>query len=186
MGRGGTDLTAAVLGHALDADEINLYKVEYTTTQKGWLKTWEPGWIGVVHDAEPDQTITTMSYRDAAQLAHFGKKVLHPSTVHPAVEKQIPIFVRNNVDPGHPGTQICLTRGSDDYPVTSVTSVSVAKVRAWWRSAARCDAPHRRRQAREDFSLSLRALSLAAAAAAASISLCFLSLLSQLRPVLGE
>lgn len=128
LGRGGTDLTAAVLGHALDADEINLYKVEYTKTPEGWLDEWQPGWIGVVHDAEPDETIPTMSYRDAAQLAHFGKKVLHPSTVHPAVEKQIPIFVKNNVDPDHAGTQICHTRGSADYPVTSVCSLSVAKV----------------------------------------------------------
>ena len=129
LGRGGTDLTAAVLGHALDADEINLYKVVYTKTAQGWLDEWQPGWIGVVHDAEPDETIPTMSYRDAAQLAHFGKKVLHPSTVHPAVEKQIPIFVKNNVDPDHAGTQICHTRGSADYPVTSVCSLSVAKVR---------------------------------------------------------
>ena len=67
-----------------------------------------------------------MSYRDAAQLAHFGKKVLHPATVHPAVEKQIPIVVKNNYDPEHPGTTICATVPSET-PVTSVTSLSVAK-----------------------------------------------------------
>jgi len=127
IGRGGTDLTAAVIGHALDADEIQLHKVEYTKDEKtGWLKSWEPGWIGVVHDCEPDLTIPVMSYRDAAQLAHFGKKVLHPATVHPAVEKQIPIVVKNNYDPEHPGTIICATVPSDS-PVTSVTSLSVAK-----------------------------------------------------------
>lgn len=126
LGRGGTDLTAAVLGHALDADEIMLYKVEYTKDADGWLDEWEPGWIGVVHDNEPDVTIPHMSYRDAAQLAHFGKKVLHPATVHPAVEKGIPISVRNNYDPSHPGTLIGHARASD-APVTSVTSLSVAE-----------------------------------------------------------
>lgn len=127
IGRGGTDLTAAVIGHSLDADEIQLHKVEYTKDESnGWLKSWEPGWIGVVHDCEPDLTIPVMSYRDAAQLAHFGKKVLHPATVHPAVEKQIPIVVKNNFDPEHPGTTICATVPTDT-PVTSITSLSVAK-----------------------------------------------------------
>lgn len=126
IGRGGTDLTAAVVGHALDADEIQLHKVEYSKDEDGWLKCWEPGWIGVVHDCAPDVTIPIMSYRDAGQLAHFGKKVLHPATVHPAVEKQIPIVVKNNFDPAHPGTTIMATVPTDT-PVTSVTSLSVAK-----------------------------------------------------------
>lgn len=126
IGRGGTDLTAAVLGHALDADEIQLHKVEYSKDADGWLDKWEPGWIGVVHDADPEYTIPVMSYRDAAQLAHFGKKVLHPATVHPAVEKQIPIVVKNNYDPTHPGTTICHT-ASSDVPVTSITSLTVDK-----------------------------------------------------------
>ena len=83
--------------------------MEYTQTKDGWLKDWQPGfvfsllkvmqfvlqgnfgdamrgiicrWIGIVHDAEPTVTIPVMSYEIAAELAHFGKKVLHPSTVY--------------------------------------------------------------------------------------------------------
>lgn len=152
LGRGGTDLTAAVVGYALNADEINLYKVEYTQTEDGWLDEWQPGyeaptahcspitptqclrvlvvwllanrWIGIVHDAEPTVTIPVMSYDIAAELAHFGKKVLHPSTVFPAIRKSIPIFVKNNYDHSHPGTKIIAGADIDlSQPVISITSM---------------------------------------------------------------
>eukprot|EP00941_MAST-03F_sp_MAST-3F-sp1_P001814 g1814.t1 len=126
LGRGGTDLTAAVLGHSLDADEINLYKVEYTKTEDGWLDSWQPGFVGVVHDCEIETTIPVISYGDAAQLAHFGKKVLHPSTVHPAVEKDIPIYVKSNWDPTLEGTLIC-SKADSNRPITTVTGVEIDK-----------------------------------------------------------
>jgi aspartokinase len=106
LGRGGSDLTAAVLGYCLDATEVNLYKVEYTTRPDGWMDAWAAGWVGVVHDADPSATIASLSYEEARELAHFAKKVLHPETVSPAVEKAIPIAVRNTFDPRHPGTRI--------------------------------------------------------------------------------
>jgi aspartokinase len=106
LGRGGSDLSAAVLGHCLDADEVSLWKVEYTTRPDGWMDQWATGWEGVVHDADPTVTIPTLAYEEAAELAHFGKKVLHPETVSPAVEKAIPIAVRNTINPAHPGTRI--------------------------------------------------------------------------------
>lgn len=106
FGRGGSDLTAALLGRCLEADEISLFKVEYEKDSEGFLSKWTPGWVGVVHDAHPDQTIPALSYDAAAELAHFGKKVLHPKTVEPAVETGIPIRVRNTFDHRHPGTVI--------------------------------------------------------------------------------
>jgi len=106
LGRGGSDLTAAVLGYCLDAQEVSLYKVEYTTRPDGWMDQWASGWVGVVHDADPTTTIDKLSYEEARELAHFAKKVLHPETVSPAVEKAIPIAVRNTYDPLHPGTVI--------------------------------------------------------------------------------
>lgn len=106
LGRGGSDLSAAVLGHALDAQEVALYKVEHTTRADGWMDEWTAGWVGVVHDADPSATIGSLSYEEAAELGHFAKKVLHPETVFPAVDKRIPIAVRNTYDPGHPGTCI--------------------------------------------------------------------------------
>ena len=106
LGRGGSDLTAAVLGYCVDADDVSLWKVEYTTRPDGWMDKWAAGWEGVVHDAEPSVTIPRLSYEEAAEMAHFGKKVLHPETVMPAVEKAIPITVRNTINPSHPGTRI--------------------------------------------------------------------------------
>lgn len=106
LGRGGSDLSAAVLGYCLDADEVSLWKVEYTTRPDGWMDQWTTGWEGVVHDADPTLTIPSLAYEEAAELAHFGKKVLHPETVMPAVEKAIPIAVRNTINPAHPGTRI--------------------------------------------------------------------------------
>lgn len=124
LGRGGSDLTAAVIGHALDADEVSLFKVEYTTTEDGWMDEWQGGWVGVVHDADVTQTIPELAYEEAAELAHYGKKVLHPACVFPAVEKQIPILVRNTFDTSHPGTRIAAA-APGRAPVQAVTKIAL-------------------------------------------------------------
>lgn len=124
LGRGGSDLTAAVLGYCLDAQEVSLYKVEYTTRPDGWMDRWASGWVGVVHDADPTTTIDKLSYEEARELAHFAKKVLHPETVSPAVEKAIPIAVRNTFDPLHPGTVIGAAHTSSNSGLLSSSSSS--------------------------------------------------------------
>ncbi len=113
LGRGGSDLSAAVLGYCLDAQEIQLYKVEHTGVSGGgssggggWMQAWAPGWVGIAHCAQPDITIPSLHYEEARELAHFAKKVLHPDTVSPAVEKGIPILVRNSLQPELAGTRI--------------------------------------------------------------------------------
>lgn len=107
LGRGGSDLSASVLAYSLEAQAVELYKVECTTNEEGWLDTWEPGWEGVVHDADPTHTIPTLAYEEAAELAHFGKKVLHPQCVFPAVMKGIPIAIKNTLRPENQGTVVC-------------------------------------------------------------------------------
>lgn len=107
LGRGGTDLSAAVVGACLHASEILLWKVEHSSLPDGRMQDWKAGWEGVVHDAVPTSCIPEISYNEAATLAHLGKKVLHPDTVMPAVELRIPIGVRNTLAPTHPGTRIC-------------------------------------------------------------------------------
>lgn len=122
FGRGGSDLTAAVLSNTLrDVDEMILWKVECEKRDDGWLKEWKPGFTGVVHDADVEYTIPELSYDDAAQLAAFGKKVLHPSTVFPAIEKDIPVYVKNTIDPEHPGTKIHSDVDTEAQPVSSIT-----------------------------------------------------------------
>lgn len=106
FGRGGSDLTAALVGHCLDADEVALYKVEYNKDDEGFLQEWAAGWEGIVHDADVTTTIPRITYQVAAELAHFGKKVLHPDTVGPAIEKSIDVRVLNSLNHEHPGTTI--------------------------------------------------------------------------------
>lgn len=135
FGRGGSDLSAAVLGRVCDADSVTLWKVECTTGNDGWMTSWQPGFEGVVHDRDVTQTIDVLAYEEAAELAHFGKAVLHPETVTPIVEASIPILVKNSYDPQHPGTMICssdvVLMTDDDTDDTTVSdtarAVSVTK-----------------------------------------------------------
>jgi aspartate kinase len=94
LGRGGSDYTAALVGAALDAREIQIW-----TDVTGFL-TADPR---VAPTARP---IDRLSYAEAAELAFFGAKVLHPKTIQPAVERGIPVRVCNSHFPSEPGTRI--------------------------------------------------------------------------------
>ncbi len=94
LGRGGSDFSAALVGAAIDAEEIEIW-----TDVDGFL-TCDPN---LVPDAHP---IRTMSFDEAAELAYFGAKVLHPATVLPAKEKNIPVWILNSRRPEAPGTKI--------------------------------------------------------------------------------
>jgi bifunctional aspartokinase / homoserine dehydrogenase 1 len=91
LGRGGSDYSAAIIGAALDADEVWIY------TDVDGVMTADPR---VVPDV---RTLETLSYREMSELAYFGAKVLHPKTVLPALERGIPIRIRNTFNPTHPG-----------------------------------------------------------------------------------
>jgi aspartate kinase len=94
LGRGGSDYSAAVFGAALDATEIQIW-----TDVTGFL-TADPR---VVPEARP---LARLSYAEAAELAFFGAKVLHPKTIQPAVETGIPVRICNSRHPELPGTLI--------------------------------------------------------------------------------
>jgi len=103
LGRGGSDLSAAVIGNVLDADEVTMYKVESVAAEDGTMESWQPGWIGIIPKGSPStDTIPFMSYEEATHL----KKVLHPATCYPLMEKEIPIRVGNTLEFLHPGTLI--------------------------------------------------------------------------------
>lgn len=97
LGRGGSDYTAAILGAALDADEIQIW------TDVDGVLTADPR---IVKDARP---LPELTYSEAAELAYFGAKVLHPKTMLPAIDRGIPIRVRNTANPAFPGTRVVAT-----------------------------------------------------------------------------
>ncbi len=100
LGRGGSDWSAAIFGAALDADEIQIW------TDVDGIMTVDPR---VVAGAK---VIGEVSSDEAAELAYFGAKVLHPSTIKPAVEKGIPVRILNSMNPQVPGTLVS-AKGSE-------------------------------------------------------------------------
>ena len=88
IGRGGSDFSAALVGAGLNADRIEIW------TDVDGMKTTDPR---ICPDA---RRIKLISFEEAAELAYFGAKVLHPATVLPAVEKNIPVLVLNSRNPG--------------------------------------------------------------------------------------
>ncbi len=110
LGRGGSDYTASILGHALDADEIWIW------SDVDGVLTADPRIVPGAH------SIRQLSYKEAAELAYFGAKVLHPKTVRPAVEKGIPIRMLNTFNPTHAGTWIT-SETTDSMLVKAVTHI---------------------------------------------------------------
>jgi bifunctional aspartokinase / homoserine dehydrogenase 1 len=94
LGRGGSDYSAALLGSALPADEVWIW------TDVDGVMTADPR---LVADA---RTISVLSYREVAELAYFGAKVLHPKTIRPVIEAGIGLRVCNTFNPEHPGTRL--------------------------------------------------------------------------------
>jgi len=94
LGRGGSDLTGALVGGALDAETIEIW------TDVDGIMTADPRMC-------PDALrVKVISFEEAAELAYFGAKVLHPATILPAVKKNIPVLVLNSRNPSCEGTRI--------------------------------------------------------------------------------
>ncbi len=94
LGRGGSDYTAALIGAALKVDEIQIW------TDVTGVLTADPRVVPAA------QTIDRLSYSEAAELAYFGAKVLHPKTIQPAIENSIPVRICNSHMPHERGTLV--------------------------------------------------------------------------------
>jgi aspartate kinase len=112
LGRGGSDYTAALLGAALGAEAVEIW------TDVDGMMTADPR---VVPGARP---IPTISFDEASELAYFGARVLHPLTLAPAIEKGIPVRVKNSRRPDFPGTEI---RASVESGTDRVRSIAFKK-----------------------------------------------------------
>ncbi len=110
LGRGGSDYSATLLGTALNADVIEIW------TDVDGVMSADPR---IVHNPKP---IPLLSFDEAAELAYFGAKILHPSSLIPAIGKSIPVVVRNTRNPEHRGTTI-LPRNPAPNP-SGVCSIS--------------------------------------------------------------
>jgi aspartate kinase len=112
LGRGGSDYSATILGAALEADEVTIW------TDVDGLMTADPR---LVPDAA---TISEISYREAAELAHFGAKVLHPKTITAVTACGIPLWIRNTFSPELPGTRVTPAGSLADGAVKGLTAIS--------------------------------------------------------------
>ncbi|WP_405205919.1 aspartate kinase [Aquimarina sp. LLG6339-5] len=92
--RGGSDYTATIIGAALNASEIQIW------TDIDGLHNNDPRYV------EGTNPIAHLTYNEAAELAYFGAKILHPQTVSPVVDKDIPVLLKNTFDPKAAGTVI--------------------------------------------------------------------------------
>lgn len=94
LGRGGSDFSATILGYALDAEAV-------------WIWTDVDGVMSADPKIVPNaRTIPELSYIEAAEMAYFGAKVLHPRTLLPCIDRRIPVRILNTMNPQHPGTWI--------------------------------------------------------------------------------
>jgi aspartate kinase len=113
LGRGGSDYSASIIGYSLDCDEI-------------WIWTDVDGIMTTDPRIEPEASkIELLSYNEAAEMAYFGAKVLHPRTLEPAKLKNIPVVVRNTFNQNDLGTRVV----GDTEPQPSSIVKAIAMIR---------------------------------------------------------
>ena len=118
LGRGGSDFSASILAAALDASEL-------------WIWTDVDGIMSADPRSVPEaRVLDALTYNEAAELAYNGAKVLHPRTLAPLIERQIPVWSKNSFHRDHPGTRIVSTVETAAGPraVTSMANVALVSI----------------------------------------------------------
>jgi aspartokinase/homoserine dehydrogenase 1 len=111
IGRGGSDLTASIFGAALSAREIEIW------TDVDGVMTADP------RKVEKAFSIPRMTYEEAMEMSHFGAKVIHPPTMQPALDRNIPIRIRNTFNPDFKGTLIGKRDASAGFLIKGISSI---------------------------------------------------------------
>ena len=111
LGRSGSDYTGSIVGAAIDSKEIWIW------TDVDGVMTADPRYVTGA------KVLSEISYREAAEMSYFGAKVIHPKTMMPAIEKNIPIRIKNTFNPPHPGTLISHSTDTTDRVVKNITSI---------------------------------------------------------------
>ncbi|WP_053969731.1 bifunctional aspartate kinase/homoserine dehydrogenase I [Mangrovimonas sp. ST2L15] len=112
LGRGGSDFTAALLAAALEVERLEIW------TDVSGMFTANPK---LVKQAYP---IEKLSYQEAMELSHFGAKVLYPPTVQPVLSKNIPLVIKNTMDPKATGTFISNNYGVNGLTVRGISNIN--------------------------------------------------------------
>jgi len=111
LGRNGSDYSGAIMGAAVGAAEV-------------WIWTDVDGVMSADPRLVPTaRSLPALSYAEAAELAYFGSKVIHPRTIVPAVATGVPIRIKNTFNPAHPGTLIAATSEAGEGAVKAVTVI---------------------------------------------------------------
>ena len=117
--RGGSDFTASLIGAAVKASEIQIW------TDINGFHNNDPRFV------ENTEVIRELSFDEAAELAYFGAKILHPSSVNPARELNIPVRLKNTMDPGDPGTLLTAECSWEDYKaVAAKDGIAALRIRS--------------------------------------------------------
>jgi bifunctional aspartokinase / homoserine dehydrogenase 1 len=111
LGRGGSDYSAAIFGAALNVEEIEIW------TDVDGVMTADPR---KVKNAFP---LASVTYEEAMELSHFGAKVIHPPTMHPALSRKIPLRIKNTFNPSFPGTVISAKSSVNHFQVKGISSI---------------------------------------------------------------
>jgi aspartate kinase len=112
LGRGGSDYSAAIIGAALEADQV-------------WIWSDVDGILTADPNLVPQaRTLAELSYAEAADLAYYGADVLHPKTIRPVTENDIPLRIVNSFNPSHPGTLIVSTPRPERVPLPAIISTT--------------------------------------------------------------
>ncbi len=112
LGRGGSDYTAAILGAALDAEEIEIW------TDVDGVLTTDPKQVKKAF------SLAEMTYEEAMEMSHFGAKVIYPPTLQPAFQKKIPLRIKNTFNRAFPGTLIKSAAEAGNYLVKGISSIN--------------------------------------------------------------
>ncbi len=111
LGRGGSDYTAAIIGAAISAEEIQIW------TDVDGVMTADPRKVNKAF------YIPALTYQEIMELSHFGAKVVYPPTIQPALDAQIPVTIKNSFNPEFPGTRISQDSGKHPYLITGISSI---------------------------------------------------------------
>jgi aspartate kinase len=115
--RGGSDYTASIIGAVVNAEEIQIW------TDISGFHNNDPRYVSGT------SVIRELSFDEAAELAYFGAKILHPSTIIPACDKNIPVILKNTLEPEDPGTVITTVTKPEDYKaVAAKDGITVLRI----------------------------------------------------------